>query len=540
MEAKPKISSRLILIVIIIFVLLAFGIYFLISSEELTKFAIETAIKKYFYAENLSIKLDNLRGNLLQGIKINRINIKHRKPNLDVIINNFSLDLLYEQLLNKGLIELTSNIESLDYYGSLKISPNIASIPPFIGYECFAALPSNIKINRIDVNNIRIIPFDDKNLEIHSDSINFKSTDKANLDVVTTFSAKWKDKLLAKSSFKGILEPRKDKINGRIDIDLAKQFVSSELSLGFGKKGIEISGYIASDTQIDFMPLSQWLGYLWQLEYPYSINGKIHCNGSWFYNQDIGFLGNLNGKYEKIEISFMGLFLCFLELNGDWKYFDGNLNLTDTGSKLFGFPAKLDGKIDSLNSPSNSKYNISFISNSIPLYELTSSLPWMLKYSKGIPELDGIATLSASLSGNKPIFSTEINLDDLSLHSKGKNATKIKGNIIYDINETNNSMIKADFLANTETGLPEFFRHFSKRFYETENKKNSSSLYKYSINGNFNDSVKLNGLLSFENGNKYETTGELVDEKFNIKLIINENRIYNIINADPIDLLLMR
>ena len=84
-----------------------------------------------------------------------------------------------------------------------------------------------------------------------------------------------------------------------------------------------------------------------------------------------------------------------------------NLSLNDKGSRLMGFPASLNGSIESVTTPTR-KYNISFVSNSLPLGKLTASLPWMLKYSNGIPELDGLASISINLMGNKPTTNAKI------------------------------------------------------------------------------------------------------------------------------------
>ena len=538
MEVKPKISRYLILFVLLIFTILAIGIYALLSSEELTKYAINTAIANFIPNEKANLKLDKIEGCLLSGIKIDNIQVKHVKPNFEAKIKDFYLKPLYEQVLKKGAVHIVGSVGSIECKGTLKLSPTIASVPAFIGTECFAGLPNNIRIKSFDINNIKIFPCGNSDLEVLSNSVTLKSVEASdNLDVKADVKVDWKSKPFAKALFGGVYDQRRNKLNGNIKLNVAKQVVVSELTLANGKKGLEVSGYIASDTIIDLQPLSQWLGGFWQLDYPYALSGKLYCYGSWLYNSDIGFLGNLNGRYEKLDISVMGVFFSLLELSGDWKLFDGNLSLNDKGSRLLGFPASLNGSIESVTTPTR-KYNISFVSNSLPLDKLTASLPWMLKYSNGIPELGGLASISINLMGNKPTTNAKIELENLSQVSNS--ASKISGKALYVMPETGSGTINANFEVSTNNGLPVFFKRFYNNFYSIENNNKIKSSYRYSVNGSFNDKVILKGKLSLGEGKNFETNGELLDNKFNIGVITNENRVYKCYYADPIDLILMR
>ena len=539
MEAKPKISTYLIFVVLLIFLILGGITYSLLSSEKLFRGLLLFAIENYVSNESLSIDFRNIEGCLLTEIKIDRIDIKHVKPNFDARIKDINIKPVYSQLLNKGTVQFVGDIGSVDWTGSFKLPPKVASIPAFIGAECFAGMPNNLKISRLDIKNIKIKPYTDADLVIHSEHIALKGgKDPDNLDVNADFKADWKSKPLAKALFEGILGQKKNKLNGKIKLNIAKQFVSSELSLGKGKKGLEISGYIASDTRIDLLPLSQWLGTLWQIDYPYGVSGKLYCQGSWLYNSEIGFLGNLNGRYDKLDISVIGIFLSLLELNGEWKLFDGNLTFSDSGSRLVGFPASLNGNIESVTTPKR-KWNLLFESNSIPLGQLTSSLPWMVKYSNGIPDLNGVATLSINLLGSRPMINAKLDLKDLCQTSKVEPVSKVSGKFLYVTPENGSGTINANFEASTDNGLPQFFKKFSGNFYELENSKQKNS-YKYSVNGSLNDKVKLKGIVKNTEGKSFETNGELIGDKFFLDIVSNKNRVYRLNSADPIDLLLMR
>lgn len=539
-ELNPKVSRYLILIVIIFFVILGVSFYCLFSSEKLTKFAIKTAIEKYLLVENLSINCNEVNGSVLSGIKIERIDIKHVKPNFEAVINGFIVKPSFGDILNKGAVQINGHIDSLDYTGTMKIPLYVASVPAFLGYGCFAGLPGNVKINSFNINEINLFPFDNKELYVTSNNFSLKSSKTTDsLDILSEFVVNWKRKILAKSFFSGIYDFRKNKLNGKLKIDAAKQIITSELSLAKGKKYLEVSGYIASDTIVDFMPLSQWLGYLWQLDYPYGISGKISCQGSWLYNPEIGFLGNLNGKYEKIDLSFLGLFISVLELNGDWKLFDGSLSFIDTGSKLLGFPATLNGKIESLTKASNRKWSLSFISNSLPLDKVTSSIPWMVKYSNGIPDLGGVATLSVELLGNRPKVNAKFEIQHLSQISKKTSSSKTSGKALYILPEKGSGVLSGDFVSSSNKGLPIFFKRFSRNFYEKHNDEEPTK-FKYILTGNPKEKIKLSGSLIYNDGTEYGASGEFMNDYFNLRLVTDDNRVFNANIVDPNDLLLMR
>ena len=331
MEVKPKTSRNLILVVILIFSILGGITYSLLSSEKLFSGLLYFAIEKFVANERLSIDFRNVEGCLLTEIKIDRVDVKHVKPNFDARIKDITIKPVYSQLLNNGTVQFVGNVGSVDWTGSYKLPAEAASIPAFIGTECFAGMPNNIRISSFDINNIKIKPYTDADFMIYSEHITLKGgKDPDNLDVSADFKADWKSKPLVKALFEGILSQKKNKLNGKIKLNIAKQVVSSELTLGKGKKGMEVSGYIASDTQIDLLPLSQWLGVLWQIDYPYGVSGKLYCQGSWLYNSEIGFLGNFrqnrlfrrnrlyNNKDEKDEILYIHYQYVFGNGSGCW------------------------------------------------------------------------------------------------------------------------------------------------------------------------------------------------------------------------------
>lgn len=539
MEAKPKISRYLIIVVIALFAIFAIGIYCVLASESITKHAINAAIANFVPAEKISLKLDGLEGCLLEGIKINKIELKHIKPNFEAVVNNFEFKPSYEEVITNGNINISGEIGSVDASGVIKLSEKIASVPAFIGPICLAGLPGNFRIKNFNINNIKYSPCADKSMLLVSEGIKLSETsDDDRLDVKTELKLDWKNKPMAVAAFSGILDQKKNKLNGNIRLNAAKQLVISELSVSNSKKGIEVSGYLASQTVIDIMPLSQWLGYMWQSEYPYTFSGKIGCHGAWLYSNDNGFMANLKGSMDKLEGSLMGVFPGIFELNGDWKFFDGALNLKDNGSKLLGLPASLNGKIEGIDKAVR-KFDLTLDYNSVALDKLTGSLPWVLKYSNGIPDLNGIATLSVKLLGSRPMINSRLDVLELNQPNIAP-AAKVSGKAFYLLPETGNGSVNANFTAETGGTLPAFFKRFSNNMFSNEYRKGTNAIYKYSVNGSLDEGLKLKGNMMFGDEEAFETNGDIIYDRLNLKAQTKENRVYTVKSANPIDLLLMR
>lgn len=539
MEVRPKISRYLIIFVIALFAILAAGIYGILASEDLTKYAINIAIANFVPAEELNLKLEEVEGCLLKGIKIKKCEIKHIKPNFEAVINDFEFNPSYLEVINKGKVMISGRIGSLDINGVIKLNEKVSAVPAFPGPICFSGLPGNVRVKDFEIARIRVSPCADKSIILESEGLKLSETsDPDKLDLKTEVKMDWKSKPLAVAKFSGTFDQRKIKLNGNLQLDAAKQVIVSELSISNEKKGLEISGYLASQTTINIMPLSQWLGYMWQTEYPYAFSGSIGCQGSWLYSCENGFMANLNGSLNKLEGSLMGVFSGLFELNGDWKLFNGTLSLTDKGSKLLGFPASLNGKIESV-TKSNRKYDMVLDYDSVDMDKLTHSLPWMLRYSNGIPDLSGIATLSVKLHGNRPMINSRLEVQELNQPNISP-VTKVSGKAFYLLPETGNGSVNANFTAEAEGALPAFFKRFSPSMYVNEYRRGQVVSFKYSLNGSLDETLKLKGQIAQGEGELFEASGDFIYDRFNLKAQTKENRVYTVRGADPIDLLLMR
>ena len=130
-------------------------------------------------------------------------------------------------------------------------------------------------------------------------------------------------------------------------------------------------------------------------------------------------------------------------------------------------------------------------------------------------------------------------LANLSQISNNNSDVKVNGRAFYILPEVGSGTINANFDATSNNGLPLFFRRFNKNFYVLENKKGSKTDFKYSINGSFEENLKIKGSLKSEEKN-YETLGNLIDNKLFLRLETSDNSLYNLNSVDFIDLLLMR
>lgn len=540
MEVRPKISRRLLIVVIFLFGFMAIFFYGLLSSEKLTKYAINVAVSNFLSSDKLNIETNGVEGCFLSGIKIKKIEIRHVKPNFEAKVINFSFNTSYGSLLSKGAISVFCDIGELEFIGLNRLPDNISSIPAFMSPLCLASLPGNIRLQKFHVNRVRISPLSDKTMNILFDGLKIGPEEiNGNLKVNSSLNIDWKSKPLAIANFDGVFEQRKNKINGNLELNIAKQIVVSEITVGNSKRGIEFMGNVASQTVFDLMPLSQWLGYMWQIDYPYSFSGRIHCQGSWLYNKENGFIANLSGKYEKVETELLGIFFSLLEMNGDWKLFNGDLSLRDGGSRLLGHPISINGKIESI-AGKNRKYDISIDYNSIAVDKLVNSIPWMIRRANKVPDLAGVATLTVKLHGFRPMVNSKIEIDKL--HQKGLNPlTKLSGKAFYLLSESGKGNVNGNFLAETNGSLPLFFRRFSEDFYAYANEIESPASFSFSLTGSFDERIKLKGKLLHGFGKDVlDITGNLASEKLNLNLHTKENRVHSLKSVDPIDFILMR
>ena len=539
MLAKQNISRYLLFCVASLFVLLGAGIYFLLTSEKMTSWLVAEAISRFVNNSKLHVETAGINGSLLTGIDTDFIKIKHVMPNLEARINKFSLGFSYDNI-KKGIVGISASIDSIEAIGQFRLNPAVASVPEFIGPICMAAMPSNLQFQKIDVGKVCVYPYPDKSLKLYSSKIALK-TNVGNIASVTVeVNADWKQKPFAKAVFDGSFDNAKNKISGFVKLDIAKQHIESELSIVNGKKNTEFSGYLASATVIDLLPLSQWLGGMWQIDYPYAVSGRLTGEGSWLYNDSVGFMGNLTGRYQKLDVSFVGGLFSILELNGEWKLFDGALALNDSGSRLAGFPATLNGKIEEI-ATKNRKWNLCFNCDDLQLEKVTMALPWVIKYSNGIPDLTGGVSVSSEFVGNRPMINAKVVLKDLKQLDAGKNLTGTSGKLNYILSETGSANVNGQLAVGSKSCMPVFFKRFSNgRLFASENLNGIANNYLYTISGSTDTKLKLNGSLKTVDNTIFETVGELIDGRLYLKANKKENRVYELNAADPVDLLLMR
>lgn len=540
MGTKSNISRNLIIVVIVLFLFSIGLIYWILSSATVAEFGIRESIARFVNSDGLQISIGKIKGCFLDGLEIDKVELKSVKPYCEASVNNIAVGLNLDNI-KKGLVGLDINISKVECLGHIKLSPTVASAPAFIGPICLAALPGNLRIDEFSINSVRLLPFNDDKFIIDSSLFKLKGNESMDSASMTVgLNASWKGKPIAKLDFSGKLEQHNGKIDGLLALDCAKQHIESELTITNGKKGVEYSGYIASSTILDLLPISQWLGYLWQVDYPYALSGKISACGSWLYNNEVGFLGNLKGNYNDIALSLLGAFYEIAKFNGEWRVFDGSVEFTDNKSFFMGFPASLNGKIESFLLPGR-KFDISFLSKEMDLEVWVKSLPWVLKYTYGIPDLSGSLDISVLLSGNRPVFNLKTDLKNVSqIDEKIKPIVGVTGKATYTLPETGSDTVNIKMLAESRFGMPSFFKRFTNGLFASENKRNLPASYDYRINGSTDGVMKLNGKYYIDGSEAFETNGSVVDGRVFIKTNLKENRTCDLHDADPIDLLLMR
>lgn len=323
-------------------------------------------------------------------------------------------------------------------------------------------------------------------------------------------------------AFSGVVKQHQNRVDGSLDLQLFGQKLQSEISYS-GRRGCnEFSGYISSTT-LDISKISHWLIPLWQDAFPFGFDGKIDCSGSWMFNQQVGFLGNLSGKCHDLRMVAQGLFITLIELNGSWKLFDGNFSFVDEGSRFFGFPASLTGGIEAVLQPSR-KWEFDFSCLGIDFASMAEELPWGVKYGMALPPLSGGATLSAQIRGNLPELTARLTTSDLNV-GKGIEKRVVSGVVTYMPGAAGSGNFCIDMACRSEQALPPIFSRFksgTSRFDRQVAGWSGASLWQYELQGSDTANLSFKGRLQSDTGNSVDISGYWHDGMGSMNLLQNQ------------------
>ncbi|MGM0598690.1 MAG: hypothetical protein ACQETH_02620 [Candidatus Rifleibacteriota bacterium] len=454
-ESSKSVYLRIFAIVAALFAITFFMVVWAVNSN---KFAHLTANFICTSPDNQDYKVEfqNLKGSLYQGVSITAVRVKN--PNLGFLAEfrglklNFNFD---NMMAGKG-ITLDLACRDAELKGAF-FPEKLYDLPPFPSVGCFADLPGNIRLATVKIDKIKLRPLKKFDLLFNLDSvfIEFLEGQKSTFN----YNGLFKETKFLNGAYSGTWNEKKDKMSGRFEGCFAGKNYALELILAEKNGRLEASGHI-SRGELDLAVFSRWLIPLWQDVFPFGFDGIVELGGSWVYKNNTGFLGNLNGAFSKVRMVAQGMFITVFELNGLYSIFNGNLELTDSGSSFAGFPAQLSGSIDSVFSP-HRKWDLAFSAGSINLASFAAQLPWGIKYGMKLPGLKGKAAFAMSVRGRKPEINAELKTNALEVVTE-HSSHLVKGKIFFKSNNKVQEQVAADFNYFSSTKSPAFLKRFSR------------------------------------------------------------------------------
>lgn len=540
---QPRPWRRVLKIVLLLLALLIVGVMWLFNSEWFAGQAVTLLIGRANDRGEVNFELTNFSGSLADGLRVESLHFKQRNPSMHLLAKDIKLKLDWQRL-KAGIVDISGSIDEVNVTGMVSSGFNSRIIPDYHGLACFAGMPANFQVTDFVVGTFSIQPWADTPLVLTAGKFKISpsaSEKEQNLEI--DLAVEWRQQKLGNGNFAGMIKPGSRKVEGNLEFLFAGQKLASELSMVAKKGQIEASGFIASSV-IDLAKISQWLIPIWQDAFPFGFDGHIDCSGSWMFSHELGFLGNLFGKCRQLRMVALGLFISVVELNGDWKLFDGNLGFVDSGSFFLGFPASLTGQIYSLLQPTP-KWELDFNCNQLDFAGLVNDLPWGLKYGMALPELSGGATLTLQLRNARPEIVASLMTSDLCV-GKGRDTRNISGQIGFNLPTQGAGQIKVAMDCHSKFALPPLFQRFKGRKGKLTNRlflNGSPVTYTYTMTGSGSARLALDGALLVSDQCIAKTSGDWHDGMGEMLLSLNEgigseSEVYSAGHIPFLDLLL--
>jgi len=538
-KGPSAIYRRVFMVVAALSVLSLVFAAFIYHSETFASKTVDWYINRHAGDPGIKVELEGFSGSLAAGFKFARLTVRRLKPPLQIQIYDADAQADFSEILTGGKIRLAASLSRVDLVGMSTCPIASSSVPDYHAFACFAGLPANVEIASFTVGHTAIKPFHDFPFQVEIASFTLHSADASGSSPLRAdFTAQLRDKPVGRGVFSGSLQQRQRKLDGSLDLQIFGQTISTELALVERRGCPEISGYISSTT-LDISKISHWLIPLWQDAFPFGFDGSIDCTGSWLFNSEVGFLGNLSGRCHNLRMVAQGLFITLFELTGSWKIFDGSFSFNDEGSRFFGFPAALTGKVESV-LQSSRRWELDFNCLTIDFARLTENLPWGVKYSMALPPLSGGATFSLQLRGSRPEISARLNTDDLSAGKKPERRN-VTGAITYYLGAEGPGNLGIDMQCRSEYSLPPIFSRFKNgggRLNNTLSGWQGPFLWQYNLQGS--DSANLSFVGSLKAGDRsLETNGRWHDGMGTIHTILDQN-VFVAGNIPVLDLILAK
>lgn len=460
--SKPKVSSSRVYLKIFITVaallaITAVAVFWAASSNGFVKFAADYLVGSIKPGAG-KLEINGLSGSLRTGIEINAISWRKAAPYQMLVASKIKLRFDFARLIAGARIMTELDCEKVEFSGQ-PMPEWFKTLPNFPEIACMTRLPGNLFLAAVKINELVFRPFNDELVQLKFKEFMVEKPDQQRRQKLHCLvSGFLRERRFLDGDLHGFLDQKKQRLESRLEACFAGKKLITELVAANKKGHMEVSGHIV-EAAIDLAIFSRWLISMWQNEFPFGFDGVVNLGGSWIYHEKTGFLGNLSGDFSKLHMVAQGLFLTIFELNGQWKFFDGNLELSDSGSSFAGFPAVLDGKIENLFNSSR-RWNLNFKADHIDMGQFYQDLPWGLKYGSGLPQMNGTASFNLQIRGAYPEVAAAIKTERLAVNNAGIEH-QLAGALSFAFNEKEKMQWQLNLQNTFSKGMPMLFQRFN-------------------------------------------------------------------------------
>lgn len=392
---------RLLLGIIILCLTSLGAIWLMLSSASGNAVLAQWAASTLERNLDAEVRLGPLQGSVLDRLILEGIHGVLRRTRLGFASGRVELRLTLRDAIRRGLVIDRLECPWIRVWGA----PHpgwLADLPELPPFQCQVVSRLPVGINRLRLGLIEWTPAASGPIEIGLASLSIDPISGASGTQPVSFDVRgrFKGVDLVNARFTGNLDAAQRTLRGRLEGRLALFPVDAAVRLELQRDGLAVELGLA-ELRISLSALTRWLAPLWKREYPLAFTGEITGSGTWLFQPKTGILSGFQGQMLHATAILTGFNLSLVDVNADWRYFDGRIHLTDRGSRVLGFPAMIAGSVG-LNGRSHPDWSLELGVPEIPLVDLIATLPWALRYGYGVPELDGVASLSARFDGQAP------------------------------------------------------------------------------------------------------------------------------------------
>lgn len=394
--------SRLMFGLLLVILFAALGAWGALSSTAGNEYVVRWGAMMAAQNVDADMQLGRVTGTVLDALRIDGVQGMVRRSRTGFAAGPIEISFNLRQAARRGLVIGTLNCPWVKLWGGVAVPPWLGALPDLPPPTCQADLKLPVGIDRIRLDRIDWMPAASGPVEVTVASFAIDAASRTNglQPVSFSLSVRFKGAEFAAAAFEGRLASNRASLTGKMAGNILSFPVDAGLKVSVKRDGVFAEGTLA-ETRVDLTVLSKWLSPFWRDTVPLFVNGGITGGGTWMAQPKIGFAGRFQGRFDRVVFVLTGFNLPLAELNAPWKFFDGKLHVENGDSRVIGFPASFSGTV-ALAAGLKPDWGIEARVADLPLAELVATLPWALRYGYGIPELAGLASISARFDGTAP------------------------------------------------------------------------------------------------------------------------------------------